>query len=302
MPKLSKAEWEKIRIEYEAGELSIKVIADKYNISRTAVSKKGKSESWDGSKREHFTPVPVTEKELTDKWKLIKAEYEAGDVSLETIGEMYNISRSCIMRKARQLNWDRHKRAHLDSVKDIVTAEISSVKDDSELQQKGSFFQKIAHGNRKEAVSAFAERAAAVVVSHYYLLKRARVTSERILMELERRYTPVNGSNKLPVPDGTAERSMAEDITVFKILIDSMEKLISLERGVFNFNQEPGHNLLNHNDGLDENPQFKGMKESNESPAAAVLDILIEAGAILPETQVLITTEADEVYYSQTDG
>ena len=88
MARLSKEEWEKLKAEYITSDYSVRELAEKHNISHSAINKKIKKENWNKVEKEVVKELVETKKVskgFQNKVSKVSKEFEVGEKVLEAV-------------------------------------------------------------------------------------------------------------------------------------------------------------------------------------------------------------------------
>jgi transposase-like protein len=117
-PRVPPIDWEKIEIEYRAGQMSVREIARLCGVSEAAVRKKAKALGWERSPADE---APAAARERTvrsdgaqplrarQNWAAIEREYRLGRFSVREIAKRHGVGHQSILRHAVKGGWTQDK-------------------------------------------------------------------------------------------------------------------------------------------------------------------------------------------------
>jgi predicted DNA-binding protein YlxM (UPF0122 family) len=88
MARLTKEEWEKLKAEYITSESSIRELAEKYNVSHSAINKKIKKENWSKVDKDVVNELVETKKvskSFQNKVSKVSKEFQVKEEVLEAV-------------------------------------------------------------------------------------------------------------------------------------------------------------------------------------------------------------------------
>lgn len=177
----------------------------------------------------------------TPDWERIELEYRAGIQTLRQIAEAHGITHGAINKRAKVQGWTRDLNAKIQAKADAL---VSKAAVSTEVSKEA----KIAE---KAVIDANAQAVADVRLAHRRDIHRARKLTNALLDELEQQTNPVtlglltDLGELLEKPDEKTGRdklnelymaiiSLPERSKTMKLLAESLQKLVDMERLAFN--------------------------------------------------------------------
>lgn len=182
-------------------------------------------------------------KKLID-WEAVELHYRAGIRSLKDIGAEYGVSDAGIIKRAKRDGWERDLRAKIQAKAEakvsasLVSAEVSAQ-------------TKVAE---RQVIEANAQAVADVRLAHRRDIHRARRLTNALLDELEQQTDPATLAlltdlgDMLIAPDDRgvdklndlyrAIISLPERSKTLKVLAESLQKLVDMERTAFGMDKD----------------------------------------------------------------
>lgn len=170
-------------------------------------------------------------------WERIELDYRAGIKTLRQIGEEHGITHGAINKRAKRDGWERDLSQKIQAKADAL---VSKAAVSSEVSKES----KIAE---RQVVDANAQAVADVRIGHRRDIARARRLTNALLMELEKQTDQVPELQELgeilrrPDDKGMdklndlyqAIISLPERSKTMKVLAESLQKLVDMERTAF---------------------------------------------------------------------
>lgn len=170
-------------------------------------------------------------------WERIELDYRAGIKTLRQIGEEHGITHGAINKRAKRDGWERDLSQKIQAKADAL---VSKAAVSSEVSKES----KIAE---RQLVDANAQAVADVRIGHRRDIARARRLTNALLMELEKQTDQVPELQELGeilrCPDDKGQDklndiyqaviSLPERSKTMKVLTESLQKLVDMERTAF---------------------------------------------------------------------
>lgn len=173
-------------------------------------------------------------------WERIELDYRAGIKTLRQIGEEHGITHGAINKRAKRDGWERDLSQKIQAKADALVSKAA-------VSSEVSAVSKIAE---RQLVDANAQTVAEVRLAHRRDIHRARRLTNALLLELEQQTDPVtlellgNLGELLEKPDEKTGRdklnelyqaviSLPERSKTMKVLAESLQKLVDMERTAF---------------------------------------------------------------------
>lgn len=173
-------------------------------------------------------------------WERIELDYRAGIKTLRQIGEEHGITHGAINKRAKRDGWERDLSQKIQAKADAL---VSKAAVSSEVSKESKITE-------KQVVDANAQTVADIRLAHRRDIHRARRLTNALLLELEQQTDPVtlellgDLGELLEKPDEKTGRdklnelyqaviSLPERSKTMKVLAESLQKLVDMERTAF---------------------------------------------------------------------
>lgn len=178
-------------------------------------------------------------------WESVELHYRAGIRSLKDIGAEFGVSDAGIIKRAKRDGWERDLRAKIQAK---AEAKVSASLVSAEVSAQTKVLE-------RQVVEANAQAVADIRLAHRRDIHRARRLTNALLDELEKQTDPDTLAllgelgELLESPDEKTGRdrlnelyqaviSLPERSKTMKVLVESLQKLVLLERQAFGLDAE----------------------------------------------------------------
>ncbi|ARU06150.1 hypothetical protein CCO03_17030 [Comamonas serinivorans] len=178
-------------------------------------------------------------------WERIELDYRAGIKTLRQIAEEHGITHGAINKRAKRDGWVRDLSQKIQAKADAL---VSKAAVSSEVSRESKFTE-------RQVVDANAQTVADVRLAHRHDIHRARRLTNALLSELEQQTDPQTLAllsdlgDALRNPDERGNDklndlyqaiiSLPERSKTLKVLAESLQKLVDMERTAFGMDKEP---------------------------------------------------------------